>query len=523
MKKLVSIFLCAVLMLSAFGTVAFASDEVITSVFFASDAQFYKSYTQTAYGSAIENCIPVVDTLVKLAKDNGHEIETFVFGGDYTQNEVSVETYDPNWKELFGETRQWHYGNNPKYTLAGIKDAIANYYSVSDANQIYLQGNHEPDISNENDYGLTLGGAYEYDDYIVYVINDQDLAGPRPRCDNETAIAEDDNGQLTITKITDPEAVVTATANALKGYLDGLIAKGDNRPVFIASHQPLYSERVKDYNCHADIIADVVNEAAKKLDIIYFFGHTHQSVDNIGGALSYVGKGETLKITHNNEITGFTDPKTYTLTDSDYKEITLNFTYMNFGHLARYSGTNGNVLSSTVIDITKDKLILTRYRARAEYTDELAKVISTYEIDRINPAETVIDGNGETKTLTSGENYEIPSGTVYKNGTIDATDGTVTMKGLTLSGKIDFDENGKISVAKGEKVKIVNGTNNTFLQKDTITEYTNSYTITVKNNSTNKSTDVTFNFDPIYSGDVMFRLDIENVPEAADLTVLYGK
>ena len=94
------------------------------------------------------------------------------------------------------------------------------------------------------------------------------------------------------------------------------------------------------------------------------------------------------------------------------------------------------------------------------------------------------------------------------------------MKGLKLSGVIEFDENGKVGVKKGNTVKIAEGASNTFLLKDAVNT-NNSYTVTVKNNTTSNSADVTFNFAPIYSGDVMFRLNIDGVPSNADLTVLY--
>ncbi len=537
MKKLVSFLLCAVITVSAFSTVAFASDEVLTSVFFASDAQFYPSFTRRGYGDdTINDCIPVVDTLVGLADKYNHDIETFVFGGDYTQNQSGLDANDTKNQEIFGvpttpgnsSTFPWHYGNDPKYSIADIKSTVNKYYTTSDANILFGQGNHEPDITEENTYGLTPCGAYEFDEYIVYMINDQDLAGPRPRTEKDPAsIALNSKGEETITPIADPEATVTKTVNDLKAYLDKMIANGDDRPVFIASHQPLYSERVKDYNCYAYLVADVVNEAAKKLDIVFFFGHTHQAVDKIGGGLSYVAKGDVLKVSNNTAITAETS-SSYTLSDSDYEEYTLNFTYMNFGHLARYDGSanvNDDILSSTVIDITSDKLILTRYRARAEgmYTSDLGEIISIKEIPRINPkkAGTVIDGNGETKTLTDGEVYDIPKGTTYKNGTIDATLGKIILNGLTITGTVIFNENGKISAKRAKPVKIVDGTTNTFLVKDGFAGTPDHYSVKIKNNTTNNSEVIPFNFKPIYSGEIQFRLDITNVPSTADLTVVF--
>ncbi len=535
MKKLFSILLCVSLMLSVFATAVSASDEVLTSVFFASDAQFYPNYTGTdGYGSStIESCTPVVDTLVGLAKEDGHEIETFVFGGDYTQNQGGLDPYDEKNQEIFGvpttpgdaRTFPWHYGNNPKYTIAEFKETIKSYYNVSDDNMLFAQGNHEPDITDEENYGLAPGGAYEFDEYIVYIINEQDFAGPRPRTENlstATNIAPDKNGNPSITQITNPEAVVTKTANELKSYLDNMIAKGDDRPVFIASHQPLYSERFKDYNCYAYLVADVLNEAGKKLDIIYFFGHTHQAVDQIGGGLSYVAKGETLKVANNTSVN--TSLSNYTLTDADYKLYTLNFAYMNFGHLARYSGTNANILSSTVVDITPTELILTRYRAKNSYANDAEKVLATETITRINPKKetTVIDGNGETKYVSNNEVYDIPEDTIYTNGTIiTRSGGKVTMNGLELTGDISFNDEGKISPIPDYYVKIADGTNNTFLYIVNADTY-GEHTFSVKNTTSGKTEGVKLEIPSIYSGNVMLRLDIKDVPSDANLGLVMG-
>lgn len=531
MKKLVSFILCAAMLLCvpvmASNTQSNnlspkKTDDVITSVFFASDAQFYQSFTRQLFGNnTLTSCQPVVARLISLAKEGGHDIETFVFGGDYTQNESSLDMTDEKNKEIFGSTRGWHYGNNPKYTLAYIKETINNYFSPGSDNIIFLQGNHEPDITDDKDYGLSPMGAYEFDDYIVYVLNDQDAAGPRPRCqDISSEIAIDSDTNLpTVSKIENPTELVAANAKTLNTYLKNLIKSGDTRPVFIASHQPLYSERYSDYNGNAKLIFDAINGPAEELDIIFFFGHTHQKVDNIGGGLSYVAKGDTLKVCNNPNL-GSSDTLTY-------YNGQLNFTYMNFGHLARYSGTN-EVLSSTVIDITKDNLILTRYRGKDESTAAKDCVLATYTIPRVNPAETIpskitgtVDANGETKVLSVGENVTISKDGVLKNATIDATNGFVDFGGLILTGKINFNQNGKISVNKGNTIKIVDGTTNTFLQKKTLTTDNDSYTMTITNYQSGLSDEITFNFDPIYEGDVMFRAIITNVPEDATLSASY--
>ncbi len=131
-------------------------------------------------------------------------------------------------------------------------------------------------------------------------------------------------------------------------------------------------------------------------------------------------------------------------------------------------------------------------------------------------------------TLSEDDVIELtPWGAQIKNATIDASKGKLLMTDIYeseeyfVTGKVTFDENGKISVPVGETVKIVNEDANIFLQKKTVSTSDDGFTMTIKNNTTNKSTNIDFDFDSIYDGDVMFRLNILNVPTTADLSVSY--
>ena len=84
-----------------------------------------------------------------------------------------------------------------------------------------------------------------------------------------------------------------------------------------------------------------------------------------------------------------------------------------------------------------------------------------------------------------------------------------------------FNADGKVEVMAGDNVKIVYGNVNTFLQKKTINKGDILHTMTVKNRTNGKSADFDFILEPIYEGDVVFRLNITNVPQSADLTALY--
>lgn len=131
-------------------------------------------------------------------------------------------------------------------------------------------------------------------------------------------------------------------------------------------------------------------------------------------------------------------------------------------------------------------------------------------------------------TLAKDDVIELtPWGAQIKNATIDASKGKILMTDIYeseeyfVTGKVKFDENGKISVPVGETVKIVNNDANIFLQKKTVSTSDDGFKMTIKNKTTNKSTDIDFDFESIYDGDVMFRLNILNVPTTADLSVSY--
>ena len=123
--------------------------------------------------------------------------------------------------------------------------------------------------------------------------------------------------------------------------------------------------------------------------------------------------------------------------------------------------------------------------------------------------------------MANGESVTILNSGTLKNATIDATEGSVNIGSLIITGKMTFNEDGKVGVQTGETVKIKDGTTDTFLQKKALTTADGSYSMTITNNANGLSDDITFTFDPIYEGDVMFRANITNVPEGADLSASY--
>lgn len=341
--------------------IASNTDTVLSSVFFASDYQFYLRLTPPLYTDpSITSCKPIFTTLMHAVTSDNHNISTVVIGGDYTQNDsCRAEANLPHDKEIFGENYQYHYGNTAKYSIAEIKEVTNEF--CGDANFVFVQGNHDADIGKPGSEGLSPTGAYEFSDYIIYVLNDQDYVGPRPR----TTSANSSNVVPgTMSLITDPDSVVSSVAADLDEYLEAYSARGDYRPIFICSHQPIHYA-AHDYNGKAHYIFDVVNKWASTIDIVYFFAHTHQQTNDIGGGLSYIEKGGTMNVCDD------------TLGSNAYTPKAINFTYLNYGFLAYYSGTNA-LLSASCVDITENQLLLKRYGVNEE-------VLRSYEIDRINP------------------------------------------------------------------------------------------------------------------------------------------
>lgn len=368
MKKWISLLLTSIMMVSfipvieAEGTSeSLTPQEAMSSVFFASDYQFFLNMTPSLYGDeSITSCKPIIENFASMAKNKGYDLDGVIIGGDYTQNDSRGSNANPPLDpEIFGENLNWHYGNNPNPSIAEIKTAFKEQYEdMNDESFIFVQGNHDPDVNAPNGENLSPTGAYEFEDYIVYVLNDEDYVGPRPRTQLGESVVPG-----SMTEITDADGKVAEVAAELETYLNGLIAKNDNRPVFICSHQPVHYAP-QDYNGNGYQIFEVENKAAEKLDIIHFFAHTHKGIDDIGGGLAYIAKGVTMKVADSTA-------------EAKYTEKTTNFTYLNYGFLARYEGDN-NVVSASIADITNDNIIIKRYRGRT------GEVLQEYSIPRSN-------------------------------------------------------------------------------------------------------------------------------------------
>ena len=231
------------------------------------------------YQNSSGNKKTVPQTIVNAMVEAGVNPGLAIIGGDYTDGSVGSDGDDQSQASLKTEL------NN----LVGILQS-----AWPDLPYHAIQGNH--DYSGFIGDVLSKTGAYDQEDYNLYVINEDDFPWWQGNYGSGSSTSED-------------KATVTATAAALETYLNGLISSGDTDPVIIMTHVPLHwslrSTNSNWYydNIYANILFEVVNEAAEELDILFLFGHNHSSNTSgsgydveIGDALAYVAKGERINV-----------------------------------------------------------------------------------------------------------------------------------------------------------------------------------------------------------------------------------
>lgn len=277
-------------------------------------------------------------SILKSAGGDGKVISNAICCGDYTND------------------RKLHdYQLSPDASVEEIRAVVSEECaSVKQDDMIFVQGNHDQMSSTLNETGL-----YEYDDYLVYVLDTQyDFPWKQGR---DTAFRD----------------YVISAADDMRACFDGLIKSGETRPVFIAGHVPLQftartsSRHSTGDNMYSSYIFDAVNDAGQALDIIYLFGHDHSKGWDcyLGGSCVFKQPGDTILIPDAGDNTVNTD---------SYTEETLSFTYMNAGYVGYYmncgpeeldAGTSGDyhaadeTLTGTVCEIMPDEIVITRYAA----------------------------------------------------------------------------------------------------------------------------------------------------------------
>lgn len=304
-------------------------EEPLATIFFASDYQAEEGFDDPAV---------TLKSILSAAESDGKEISSVVICGDYT-NDRKLHDHQLSPDDSIEEIR---------------KIAAAECPDTEDSDILFVQGNHDRMTD-----AITETGLHEYDDYLIYILNTED---DFPWKQGKTA------GAL---------AKVRNASAEMKECFDGLIEKGETRPVFIAGHVPLHftartsSRHTTGDNLYSSLIFDVVNEAAESLDIVYLFGHNHSKGWDcyMGGSSVFRGAGSSILIPYFEEDM---------ITSDEYTEEELKFTYMNAGYVgyymncgpdelasegaAKYSAAD-ETLTGTTVEVYTDRMIVTRYDA----------------------------------------------------------------------------------------------------------------------------------------------------------------
>lgn len=299
------------------------ADELLATIFFASDYQAEDDFDAPA---------DTLRSVLEAAKADGKSIDRVVMCGDYTN--------DPKLHD---------YQLSPEDSIAEIREVVGEETS---AEIMFVQGNHDALTESIDSTGL-----HDCGDYLIYVLN------------TETDFPWKQG------KVSGCLAKVRKSSAAMKECFDELISKGETRPVFIAGHVPLQftartsSRHTTGDNLYSSLMFDVVNEAAKDLDIFYLFGHDHSKGWDcyLGGSCVYKAKGDSILIPEFDEMDVNTDT---------YSEKVLNFTYLNAGYVGYYMNCGpeehnagatseysaaDETLTGTVFEVYGDRVVITRY------------------------------------------------------------------------------------------------------------------------------------------------------------------
>ena len=340
---LIALLLSVVLVLSAF--VAFAesgafAEKAYTNLVTFSDCQSYGPGAFNNFGKVLS----------VMHDDGMPEPDALLVGGDYSRLLNDYAT--PGLIQLRDQYTAVYENGNP--------DDI-----------ITAQGNHDSRIA-----AFYPTGMYDMGTYCFYLIN------------------EDDYPWLQFLR-TQGKKTVKKTAQNIKNALDAMIANGDTRPVIFITHVPLHhtTRTFGGDNMYASYIFDVINEAAKTLDIIFLFAHNHSGDydDYIGGSVNFMAPGDTIRI-----------PKPDKPSKDTYNEETLNFTYTNCGYIGYTNNhnteTSTNVLSLGAIRFFSDRFVFLKYTEDGLFRQDEVKRMHPASEDEMQQAATTaaLKRNNET-------------------------------------------------------------------------------------------------------------------------------
>ncbi len=323
------------------------------------ESKKYKYNYGIATTSTIKNNLDT--TLNAINFDAGNNI--LLFGSDYQGGEAKTNVRNilstinsKNIKVgLFGFLGDYSTSvgdtSSSSSGLSNLNSHIRSFNNFQNTGTIYIQGNHDP----ENTKHLSKLGAYEADNYAVFLINEDDY--PRSASNGNRA---------------------KQTAAKLDEYLNSLVRYEVHKPVFVLTHVPLHHSRRAD-NSYASYILNVLNKYGDKLDIIFMYGHNHSNTydDCLGGSINYIAKGENMS---------------YFDFDSSGKKYVntspIQFTYLNAGYVGYIRNSNKmvncngvsvqsyNTPTLTMFTVNEKNITVEKYNING--------VFKNYSINRIN-------------------------------------------------------------------------------------------------------------------------------------------
>lgn len=315
--------------------------DPLTSIVSFSDYQIWGTDTASNNGEGLISQInDIFNTMRKVEPDY------FMFGGDYACSNSTEGS------------------NHGRSQVIKLVSDMWSHISPENNNYIQIEGNHD----NSGIDGFIPTGGYEYDDFIVYVLNEDDMPWGMYDASNKT--------------------ICQNTADKITQYMNSLIERGETRPVIIASHTGLHYDvaRTDGNNQYAYLIFEAINEVAKDLDIIFMFGHNHSTGDpEIGGSIAFKTLGDTIYVANEDcyDASGKGLMTSKNLGDPN----TLNFTYMTYGYIGhvgnRYSDVEAledldpaTALTISELNIYEDKITVTVYSAggrMSSFSQEIAR------------------------------------------------------------------------------------------------------------------------------------------------------
>lgn len=217
-------------------------------------------------------------------------------------------------------------------------------------------------------YGAGPDGDYgtaDDDNYYVYSLSMADMANP----DNDDRYSSGFHDQATRKAAMDEFVRIANTLD-------------NSKPLFIASHQPLFAKR-GDNDYALEWYDDCISQVAEHMDVAFFFGHNHKydtdvNLDTNGTVLPnpyFYPYGSEVKIaymgTENEKEKG------------DYR--TINFTHFCAGYLAPTNDSDnagcytrrGTLVG---VNVYEDRIGYTTYDQYGVYTGKAG--VNTYEMRR---------------------------------------------------------------------------------------------------------------------------------------------